>query len=71
MLEQNVFLFCCSVPTSCPFRSQLKDFPRCVSVRSGPVQKQIFLVSDTSEMGPYSSKFGNKLTPNHYIFVQT
>ena len=69
MLEQKVFLFCCSVPTSCTFRSQLKVFPRCESVRSGLAQKRIFLVSDTSGMGPHSRKFGNKLTQDRYIFV--
>jgi len=69
MLEQKVFLFCCSVSTSCTFRSHLKVFPRCVTVRSGPAQKRIFLVSDTSGMGPYSRKFGTKLTEDHYIFV--
>ena len=62
MLEQKVFLLCCSVLTSCNFHSHLKHFPQCVSVRSSPVWTRTFLVSDVSEMGPYSRKFSNKLT---------
>ena len=62
MPEQKVFLFRFSVPFSCTFRPLLKDFPRFVSVRSGPARKRIFLVSDMSGMGPYSRKFSNMLT---------
>lgn len=62
MLEQKVFLFCCSDPASCTFRSYPKDFPRCVSVLWGPARTRTFLVSDMGGMGLYSRKSSANLT---------